>query len=93
MYKISKYSKQQAKLLGVEIYPSEYKNKKIDIYKNEEFLFSIGDNRYLDYTSYLEYGKDIADKHRKNYYIRHAKDIKKVGSKGWWAAKLLWPIL
>jgi hypothetical protein len=90
MYKIREYTKQRAKDLGVEIYPSEYKNKKIDVYKNGEFLCSIGDIRYLDYATYLEYGKDIADKHRKNYLIRHAKDIKKVGSKGYYAAKLLW---
>jgi hypothetical protein len=90
MYKIKQYSKDKAKELGVEIIPSDKKNKKIDIYKDDEFIFSIGDTRYLDYPSYLEYGKDIADKHRKNYYIRHAKDIKKVGSKGWWAAMILW---
>jgi hypothetical protein len=90
MFKIKQYSKDRAKELGVKIAPSDKKNKKIDIYKDDEFICSIGDIRYLDYPSYLEYGKDIADKHRKNYYIRHAKDIKKVGSKGWWAAMILW---
>jgi len=90
MYQITNHTKQRAKELGVTIIPSEYKNKKLDIFKDGEFICSIGDIRYLDFGSYLEYGKDIADKHRKNYYIRHAKDIKRVGSKGWWAAMLLW---
>ena len=90
MYKINQYSKDRAKELGVEIVPSDKKNKKIDIYKDGEYIFSIGDSNYLDYFMYLPYGKDVADKHRKNYYIRHAKDIKKIGSKGWWAAELLW---
>jgi len=90
MYQITNHTKQRAKELGVTIIPSEYKNKKLDIFKDGEFICSIGDIRYMDYGSYLEYGKDIADKHRKNYYIRHAKDIKRVGSKGWWAAVLLW---
>ena len=90
MYKIKQYSKDRAKELGVKIVPSDNPKKKIDIYKYDEFIFSIGDVHFLDYPHYLEYGKDIADKHRKNYYIRHAKDIKKVGSKGWYAAMILW---
>ncbi len=90
MYQITNYSKNRAKELGVSIYPSTHKNKKIDIYKDDRFLFSIGDIRYMDYPSYLEYGKDIADKHKKNYYIRHAKDIKQIGSRGWYAAMILW---
>ena len=90
MYQITNYTKQRAKELGVTIYPSEHKNKKIDIYKDGEFLFSIGDIRYLDFPSYFKYGKEIAERHRNNYYIRHAKDIERVGSKGWYAAMLLW---
>lgn len=90
MYKINKYSKHRAKELGVEIVPSDIKNKKIDIYKDGQYIFSIGDVRYMDYSMYLQYGKDVADKHRKNYYIRHAKDIKNIGSKGYYAAMILW---
>jgi len=90
MYKIKQYSKDRAKELGVKIVPSDNPKKKIDIYKDDQFLFSIGDIRYMDYPHYLEYGKDIADKHKKNYHIRHAKDIKKIGSKGFYAAMILW---
>ena len=53
MYKIKKYSYDQAKKLGVEIRPSEFKNKKIDVYKDDVFICSIGDSRYLDFPSYL----------------------------------------
>lgn len=90
MYKINKYSKDRAKELGVEIIPSDNPKKKIDIYKDGQYIFSIGDINYMDYFMYLQYGKDVADKHRKNYYIRHAKDIKNIGSKGYYAAMILW---
>ena len=42
-YHISNYSFAKAKLLNVDIKPSKYKNKKIDVYKNNIFICSIGD--------------------------------------------------
>jgi hypothetical protein len=43
MYKIKKYSYDQAKKLKVDIRASKYKNKKIDVYKGDVFICSIGD--------------------------------------------------
>ena len=60
MYKIKKYSFDQAKKLNVEIRPSKHKNKKIDVYKDNLFLFSIGDIRYNDFPTYLEIDKEQA---------------------------------
>jgi hypothetical protein len=91
MYNISKYSYQQAKRLGVEIYPSDKKNKKIDVYKNGKYIVSIGDDRYNDYPYYLsKYGKEYANYRRDLYWIRHNKDIYNYGSAGYYAARILW---
>lgn len=90
-YKITDYSYNQAKKLGVYIIASNSDKYKIDIIKNNKHLFSIGDKRYGDYPTFLlEYGKEYADKRRKLYKIRHQKDREIVGSKGWYADKILW---
>jgi len=92
MYKISQYSYNQAKKLGVKIYPSKYKNKKIDVYDfNNNFIFSIGDIRYKDFQIYLkEKGKQYAENRRRLYHIRHNKDEKKLDSRGYYASIILW---
>ena len=66
MYKIKKYSYDQAKKLAVEIRPSEHKNKKIDVYKDNIYLCSIGDIRYYDFPTYLEIDKEQAISIRSN---------------------------
>ncbi len=45
-YKITKYSYQQAKQLNVEIKPSSNKKKKIDVFKGDQKIASIGDMNY-----------------------------------------------
>jgi hypothetical protein len=90
MYHIKKYSYNQAKLLGVKIKPSNHKNKKIDVYKNDVFICSIGDNRYNDYPTYLETkGKQYADKRRELYHLRHRKE-NVIGTKGYYSLHILW---
>ena len=74
MYKIKKYYYDQYKKLRVEIRPSKFKNKKVDVYKDNIFICSIGDNRFLDFPSYLEIDKDNAEKRRMLYHQRHKKD-------------------
>ena len=49
MYRITEYSKQKAKELDVEIKPSTRKHKKIDVYKNNKLVASIGDKRVMKY--------------------------------------------
>jgi hypothetical protein len=66
-----------AKKIGVEIKPSTVKNKKIDIFKNNEKVASIGHIDYDDFTQH----KDPA--RRKNYLARHAKTRVKVNSPSW----------
>ena len=90
MYKITDYSKNQAKKLNVEIKPSTNKNKKIDVFKNNKKIASIGANSYLDFPNYLLIDKQLANERRKNYKKRHEKDRKKIGTPGYYADKILW---
>ena len=94
-YKILPYTRKQAKLIGVEVKPSAKKDKKIDVYKNNKLIASVGAKGYLDYPSYLQQdGKKIADEHKKLYLERHRKreDWSKNGidTPGFWSRWLLW---
>jgi hypothetical protein len=73
-----------AKKLGVEVKPSTVKNKKLDVFKGDKKVASIGDIRYSDY---LQHGDDAR---KKRYKERHEKDRKVVGSAGYYADKILW---
>jgi hypothetical protein len=91
MYEITNYSKAKARKLGVEIKPSKNKNKKIDVYKNDNFVASIGGAGYKDYPTYVkEDGLTIAKERRKLYKLRHNKDRLIKGSPGFYADKILW---
>jgi len=91
MYQITEYTKQQAKKLGVEVKPSTNKNKKIDVFKNNNKLASVGAIGYKDYPTYMKTkGKEYALERRNLYKLRHDKDRKVVGSAGYYADKLLW---
>ena len=90
MYKIKKYSYDQAKKLGVIIFPSKYKNKKIDVYKGDKYIYSIGNINFNDFPTYLETkGEKYANERRRLYKIRHKKeDIP--NTKGYYALHILW---
>ncbi len=89
-YEIQPYSYKQAKKLGVTIYPSKNKKKKIDVFKNDEYICSIGDVNYNDYPTYLETkDKQYAEKRRLLYHSRHEKD-NIPNTRGWYALNILW---
>jgi hypothetical protein len=91
MYEISDYTKQKAKEIGVIVKPSKSKNKKIDVFKQNVKIATIGDTRYKDYPTYIkEQGIFYANQRRKLYKIRHEKDRAVIGSAGYFADKLLW---
>ena len=91
MYEITNYSKEQAKKLGVQIKPSTRKDKKIDVFKNNEKVASIGGAGYKDYPTYMKTkGLEYAKERRKLYKERHEKDRHKKGSAGYYADKILW---
>ncbi len=88
---VSVYSKKKAKSLGVEIKPSTKKGKKIDVFKDDKLIASIGAKGYKDYAIHLaESGKEVADKRRKAYKMRHEKDRHTPGTPGFYADKILW---
>lgn len=92
MYKILPYTYTQAKRLGVQVFPTTDGKHKLEVYdKRGVFICFVGAAGYLDYPSYLaKFGKELANKRRLLYKIRHKKDRKVVGSVGWYADQLLW---
>jgi hypothetical protein len=73
-----------AKKLGVTIKPSTHKGKKLDVFRDDVKVASIGDLRYEDF---LQHG----DKQRQaNYKSRHSNTRHKVGSPSYYADKILW---
>jgi hypothetical protein len=51
---MAKYSYDQAEKLNVEIKPSSNKKKKIDVFKNDKKIASIGAIGYLDYPNFIK---------------------------------------
>ena len=91
MYNITTYTKEKAKYLGVVVKPSNKKNKKIDVYKNNKLIASVGDINYYDYPNFIiNKGIEYANNKKRLYKIRHNKDRLIKGSKGFYADKLLW---
>ena len=90
MYHILNYSYTKAKQLNVDIKPSTKKNKKIDVYKNNKFICSIGDSRYFDYPQYLLKDFSYAKKRQMLYHQRHSKEKVKIGTPGYYAYHILW---
>ena len=90
MYSILPYSYNQANKLGVSILPSSHKGKKIDVYKNNKYICSIGALGMWDYPNYVELkGIQYANDRRKLYHMRHKKD-NVIGTPGWYALNILW---
>jgi hypothetical protein len=89
MYEIKNYSFKKAEELSLNIKPSTRKNKKIDVYKQNDYLFSIGSIKNFDYPTYvIEKGKAYAEERKRLYHIRHKKDLKHF--KGFVAMYILW---
>ena len=90
-YVIKQYTVDQAKKHGYIVKLSINRNKKLDVYKDNVKICSIGDSRYKDYPTYIqENGLDYAMARRALYHKRHKKDIEIKGSNGWIASILLW---
>ena len=63
MYEITNYTKAKAKELGVTVKNSTNSKKKIDVYKNNNKVASVGAMGYNDYPTYIKQkGKQFADK-------------------------------
>ena len=89
-YKILPYSYKRAKQIGVQIKPSTNPLKKIDVFKDNKKISSIGEIGYKDYPTYLLEDKDIAIERRNLYKKRHNKYRNIIGTNSYYADKLLW---
>ncbi len=91
-YHITDYTKYKAKVLGVQVRPSNNLKYKLDVYDlNGNFITSCGANGYKDYPTYInERGIEYANKRKKLYKQRHNKDRLTYGSRGWFSDNLLW---
>ena len=91
MYSITQYTRKQAKRLGVTVKPSTNPTKKIDVFKRNQKIASVGAYGMMDYPSYIQAnGLKFANNRRRLYKIRHTKDRTKKGTPGYFADKLLW---
>jgi hypothetical protein len=91
-YKITDYTKQRAKQIGVQVFSSTNFKYKLDVFDlNGNYITSCGANGYSDYPTYIhERGLEYANKRRKLYKQRHSKDRIIHGSRGWFSNQLLW---
>ena len=78
MYKITAYTKKQAKKFNVVVKPSKNPKKKLDVFRNGHLIARVGAKGYDDYpTFWKKFGKQYADYKRSLYKRRHKKDLKK----------------
>ena len=90
-YNITNYTYKQAKKIGVVVKPSNNKTKKIDVYRKNIKIASVGAYGMNDFPTYIQLkGLEYAKTRRRLYRIRHTRDRKLKGSCGWYADKLLW---
>ena len=90
-YVITQYTYNKASELNLTVKVSKNKLKKIDVYKDNLFLNSIGDIRYNDFPHYcIIYNKEYANKRKILYHNRHKKNSDVKYSKQWLALNLLW---
>ena len=102
VYEIKDRTKHMAKMVGVQVYPSDNKKYKLEVYDyHGNFITYVGASGYKDYPTYLEMEangevpKGYADKRRDLYWTRHKNEIDKMGdewdgSKSYYAFTLLW---
>jgi hypothetical protein len=96
-YTITPAIRAAAKREGVTVKPSTRPAKKLDAFIDGVFVRAFGATGYGDFHVYLRTeGRESAEKHRRSYHARHAKDasVKYAPdgklSAGWLAAKILW---
>ena len=91
MYQIQPYTLHQAKNLGVVVKSSTKPGKKIDVFKDNVKIASVGATGYSDYATYIKtHGKEYADKRRMLYKKRHDKYRHIPNTNAYYADKLLW---
>lgn len=71
-YTILPYTKAKAKAMGLTVKPSTRSGKKLDVFRDGEYIDSVGQLNAMDYPHYIkEKGKAYADERRRLYHARH----------------------
>ena len=81
-YKILNPQLKNSKKLNVKVKTSTNPKKKLDVFKNNKKVASIGDIKYK--------GKTFALKRKDAYKNRHAKTLDKKGTASYYADKIIW---
>ena len=90
-YQIKPAQRSRARAIGVSIKPSKNKGKKLDVFKGDKKVASIGALGMGDFETFKKTkGSEFANKRRKAYKQRHQKTRTKVGSPSYYADKILW---
>ena len=90
-YTITKYTRARARALNVTVRPSTNPKKKLDVYRGDKKVASVGALGYSDYPTFtLTRGPAYAKKRRSLYDQRHENDMRRKGTPGWFAKNLLW---
>ena len=91
MYTITAYTKCKAQKLGIQVFPSKNRKKKLDVYKNGKKIASVGARGNADYPTFMRTpGQAFANKKQRLYKQRHQKDRFRKNSNGYFADQLLW---
>ena len=91
VYHITNYTYKQAKKLGLKVKPSTNKTKKIDVYRKNVKIASVGAYGMNDFPTYIKLkGIKYAKTRRRLYKIRHNKDRHVKNSPGYYADQILW---
>ena len=77
-------AKKQAKKIGVDVEYSKNKNKKLDVFKNDKKVGSIGARNYSDFIQHKDPNR------RKLYKLRHQKYRNIKNTNSYFADKILW---
>lgn len=94
-FKINNAQRLKAKDLGVTIDYSNRKGKKISVFRKGKKVADVGALGYWDFESYVDAERKglvpmgTAQMRRRNYWKRHAKELKP-GTPGYYALKILW---
>ena len=90
-YHITKYTYRRAKQIGVKVKQSTSFAKKIDVYRHDNKIASVGARGMNDFPTYLlKNGRKMALSRRNAFKSRFEKQRHKRWSRAWLADQLLW---
>ena len=90
-YQITSRQRGNAKRIGVKIKPSTVKGKKVDVFKGDKKVASIGALGMKDFDLWKKSeGIEKAKARQKAFKSRFQKQRTKVGTPSYYADKILW---